>query len=72
LWGTLVGLLFLNPLAGLVTGAAVGAGAGALSGALSDYGIDDDFIRSLGERIEPGACALFVLVRSVTTSKRSG
>jgi uncharacterized membrane protein len=69
LWGALIGLLFLNPLAGLVTGAAIGAGAGALSGALSDYGIDDDFIRSLGERIEPGSSALFVLVRSVTFDK---
>jgi uncharacterized membrane protein len=69
LWGTLIGLLFLNPLAGLVTGAAVGAGTGALSGALSDYGIDDDFIRSLGERIEPGSSALFVLVRSATPDK---
>jgi uncharacterized membrane protein len=69
LWGTLVGLLFLNPLAGLLTGAALGAGAGALSGALSDYGIDDDFIRSLGSTIEPGSSALFVLVRRATVDK---
>jgi uncharacterized membrane protein len=54
LWGTLIGLLFLNPLAGLLTGAALGAGAGALSGALSDYGIDDEFIQSLGATIERG------------------
>jgi uncharacterized membrane protein len=69
LWGTLVGLLFLNPLAGLLTGAALGAGAGALSGALSDYGIDDDFIRSLGSTIDPGSSALFVLVRRATLDK---
>src|SRR5262249_14764093 len=31
-WGTLIGLIFLNPLLGL----AVGAGAGAVSGALTD------------------------------------
>ena len=68
-WGTLIGLLFLNPLAGLLTGAAFGAGAGALSGMLSDYGIDDDFIRSLGETLEPGTSALFVLVRRVTLDK---
>ncbi len=36
-WGTLVGLIFLNPL----LGAAVGAGSGAISGALSDVGIED-------------------------------
>lgn len=68
-WGTLIGLLFLNPLAGLLTGAAFGAGAGALSGMLSDYGIDDDFIRSLGDTLEPGTSALFVLVRRATLDK---
>ena len=31
----------MNPLAGMVLGAAVGAGSGALSGSLADYGIDD-------------------------------
>jgi uncharacterized membrane protein len=69
LWGTLIGLLFLNPLAGLLTGAAIGAGAGALSGALSDYGVDDDFIRSVGSTIQPGSSALFVLVRRATLDK---
>ena len=46
LWGTLVGLLFLNPLAGMVIGAAAGAGTGALSGSLTDYGINDVLLRS--------------------------
>jgi uncharacterized membrane protein len=69
LWGTLVGLLFANPLAGLLTGAALGAGAGALSGALQDYGIDDDFIRSVGSTIAPGSSALFILVRKFTADK---
>jgi uncharacterized membrane protein len=69
LWGTLVGLLFMNPLAGLVLGAAAGAGAGALSGALTDYGIDDDFIKSLGAQIYPDSSALFVLLRKVTIDK---
>jgi uncharacterized membrane protein len=69
MWGTLIGLLFLNPLVGLVTGAAVGAGSGALAGSLSDYGIDDQFIRSVGSTIEPGSSALFVLVRSATADK---
>ena len=68
-WGTLIGLLFLNPLIGLVAGAALGAGSGALAGALSDYGIDDNFIRSVGSTIEPGSSALFVLVRSVTADR---
>jgi len=69
LWGGLVGLLFLNPLAGFAIGGAVGAGAGALSGSLSDYGIDDKFIKSLGETIPNNSSALFVLVRKVQPEK---
>jgi uncharacterized membrane protein len=69
LFGLLIGMLFLNPLLGWIGGAAVGAGAGALSGKLADYGIDDDFIKSLGSNIQPGTSALFVLVRKVTPDK---
>jgi uncharacterized membrane protein len=69
LWGTLVGLLFLNPLAGMVIGAAAGAGTGALSGSLIDYGINDDFVKKLGETIPVDSSALFVLVKSVTEDK---
>jgi len=63
LWGTLVGLLFLNPLAGLAVGGAVGLGAGALSGSLVDYGINDSFVRELAETLAPNSSALFILVR---------
>jgi uncharacterized membrane protein len=69
LWGTLAGLLFLNPLAGMAIGGIAGASVGALSGSLSDYGIRDDFIRKLGETISEGSSALFVLFRSVTEDK---
>jgi len=69
MWGTLVGLLFMNPLAGMVLGAAVGAGSGALSGSLADYGIDDSFVKKLGETIIPGSSALFVLVKRATEDK---
>jgi uncharacterized membrane protein len=69
MWGTLVGLLFMNPLAGMVLGAAVGAGSGALSGSLADYGIDDSFVKKLGETITPGSSALFVLVKRATEDK---
>ena len=64
-WGTLIGMIFLNPL----VGAAVGAGAGALSGKLKDIGISDDFVKELGETITPGSSALFVLVRKATPDK---
>ncbi len=59
----------MNPLAGLVIGAAAGAGSGALSGALVDYGINDDFIKSLGEQICPDSSGLFVLLRKITLDK---
>jgi uncharacterized membrane protein len=65
MWGTLVGLIFLNPLLGL----AVGASAGALSGYMTDFGINDDMMRSMGEELEPGSSALFVLVRKATPDK---
>lgn len=68
-WGSLVGLLFLNPLAGFAIGGLVGAGAGALSGSLVDYGIDDDFIRSLAEKLKPDSSALFLLVRKAQPEK---
>ena len=64
-WGMLIGLIFLNPL----LGAAFGAGAGAISGKLSDIGIDDKFMKALGETLKPDSSALFVLVRKVTPDK---
>ena len=69
MWGALVGLLFMNPLAGMAIGAITGAGAGALSGSLADYGIRDDFIKNLSQTIPEGSSALFVLFRSVTEDK---
>ena len=64
-WGSLIGLIFLNPLLGL----AVGATAGAVSGALSDVGIDDNFMKELAATMTPNSSALFVLVRKSTPDK---
>ena len=64
-WGTLIGVLFLNPLFGL----AIGTAAGALSGALTDVGIDDKFVKQLAETLKPGSAALCVLVRRATPDK---
>ena len=64
-WGSLVGLLFLNPL----LGAAVGAGIGAASGSLSDLGINDDFLREVGQTLPSGSAALCVLVRESTPDR---
>src|SRR5262249_51861627 len=64
-WGGVIGLLFLNPLFGF----AIGAAAGAVSGALRDVGIDDGFMKSLGETLKPGTAALCVLIRKMTPDK---
>ncbi|MEG3900904.1 DUF1269 domain-containing protein [Microcoleus sp. B4-C5] len=63
-WGLLIGLMFFEPILGIV-----GAAVGALSGALTDIGIDDNFIQELGNTIEPGTSAIFVLVRKSTPDK---
>ena len=63
-WGSLIGLMFLNPLLGL----AVGASAGAVSGALTDVGIDDNFMKELAATLTPGSSALFVLLRNATAA----
>lgn len=59
-FGGLVGILFLNPLAGLAVGALAGASVGAFSGSLSGYGIPDDFIKQLGQVLVPASSALCV------------
>jgi uncharacterized membrane protein len=64
-WGALIGLIFLNPLFGM----AIGAAAGAVSGALRDVGIDDNFMKTLGQTLKPGTAALCVLIRQMTPDK---
>ena len=65
LWGGLIGLIFLAPL----LGAAIGAASGAAAGALTDLGVDDDFMKRLGEQLPEGGAALIVLVRESTPEK---
>ena len=65
LWGGLIGLLFLAPLLGI----AVGAASGAVGGKLTDIGVDDDFLKQLGTKLEPGKAALIVLGRTGAPDK---
>jgi uncharacterized membrane protein len=65
LWGGLIGLIFLAPL----LGAAIGGAVGAASGAVTDLGIEDNFMKELGQSLPEGGAALFVLVRQVTPDK---
>jgi uncharacterized membrane protein len=64
-WGSLIGLLFMMPLAG----AAIGAASGALSRRLTDLGINDDFIKQAARTLQSGNAALFLLIRKMTTDK---
>jgi uncharacterized membrane protein len=65
LWGGLIGLIFFVPLFGL----AIGAASGAAAGALTDTGIDDKFMKELGDKLPQGGAAVFVLVRQATADK---
>jgi uncharacterized membrane protein len=65
LWGGLIGLIFLMPLFGM----AIGAASGAAAGALTDAGVDDKFMKELGEQLTPGSAAIIALVRRVTMDK---
>ena len=65
LWGGLIGLIFLMPLLGMAIGGATGAAAGAMT----DVGVDDKFMKELGDKLKPGNAAVFVLVRHSTPDK---
>src|SRR5690242_15752579 len=64
-WGSLIGLIFLMPLAG----AAIGAASGALGGALTDVGINDQFMKDAAQTLQADNAALFLLIRKMTTDK---
>ena len=65
LWGGLIGLIFFMPLLGM----AIGGATGAATGAMTDVGVDDKFMKELGEKLQPGGAALFVLVSQSTPDK---
>lgn len=58
-WGTLIGLLFLAPIAGFAIGGLVGVAAGGIARA----GIGDDFKRQFADLVQPGTSAIMVVVR---------
>ena len=64
-WGMLIGLLFLAPWLGL----SIGAVTGAVAGKRTDHGIDDGFIKDVGESVEPGGSAVFMMVEDWTEDK---
>lgn len=66
-WGMLFGLIFFVPFFGM----AIGAAMGALTGKFSDYGIDDDFIKSVGQQVTEGTSALFLMTSDAVMDKVS-
>jgi len=64
-WGMLIGMLFLAPFAG----AAIGAGMGALMGHIQDVGVDEKFMREVGDYLQPGTSGIFLLIRQVTADR---
>jgi uncharacterized membrane protein len=66
-WGMLFGLIFFIPFFGMAVGAAIGA----LAGKFSDYGIDDSFIKSVGQKVTEGTSALFLMTSGAVMDKVS-
>jgi uncharacterized membrane protein len=64
-WGMLFGLIFFVPFFGL----AVGVAMGALSGKFADYGIDDNFIKQMRDKVTEGTSALFLLTSGTIVDK---
>lgn len=56
--GGIVGLLG----GGFIKGALLGAAGGAAAGKYVDLGLDDDFLKAVGESLNPGSSAVVALV----------
>jgi len=64
-WGTLIGLLFLAPIAGF----AIGGLIGAATGGLGHLGIKEDFKREFADTVQPGTSAIMAIIRRATPDK---
>lgn len=64
-WGLLIGLIFGGP----IFMALLGMGLSALFGRKLDVGIDNTFIKNVGDDMKPGDSALFLLTENITVDK---
>jgi uncharacterized membrane protein len=65
LLGLLIGLIFFIPVVGTLGGLALGA----LVGKVTDLGIDDQWMKQVGQSMKPGSSAVFLLIRNATPDK---
>ena len=63
--GLLVGLIFFVPVVGTLGGLALGA----LVGKVTDLGIDDKWMKEVGDSMQPGSSAVFLLIRNAAPDK---
>ena len=66
-WGTLIGLLFLFPLAPVV--GVAGGLMGAAIGTAGNLGIKGEFKERVQNMVQPGTSALLVILRKATPDK---
>jgi uncharacterized membrane protein len=64
-FGTLIGLIFLVPLFGLITGGIFGA----LFGAMDKSGVDESFRERARDLLKPGSSALVMVLAKMTPDK---
>ena len=64
-WGLLFGILFFVPFFGMAFGAAMGA----LSGSMRDFGINDEFIDEVREKVTEGTSALFIMTSGAVADR---
>jgi uncharacterized membrane protein len=64
-WGTLIGILFPNP----ILGTAFGAPSGTISGTITDVASNDACMNARVSKLAPKTSAPFVLVRHATPDK---
>lgn len=65
LWGTIIGLFFLNPAVGMLIGGAWGA----ILGRLAKSGLNHEFRSRVDGLLTPGKSALILMTRKITEDK---